>query len=301
MLAPSKLSLIENHPLAPLTTLRVGGSARYFVTVTTKQEAVRAVELARQSGWRFYLLGNGSNLYFDDAGFDGLIIHNRIREGEKIDSDHPEIWSAGAGVSLPQLALRAGREGWGGLEFGVGIPGSVGGAIVMNAGASGSSISDCLLSIECYDQEGYKHLSREEIVFGYRSSPFQKGETIILSAKFLLKRDPEAKKIQQASMDYRRSTQPYGLPSAGCIFRNPQSNGSAQSAGALIDLAGLKEMTCEGAQISSLHANFMINTGQATSKGVSQLIARVRKTILEMHGIELTPEMIYVPPDGGRQ
>lgn len=279
----------RNRPLHNLTTLGVGGPASYFIEVLdipTMQEILR---FCKDQQLSYFILGKGSNLLFDDRGFNGLVIANRIQFLNKIEDN---LWHVGAGYSFSLLGSQTARQGWSGLEFASGIPGSVGGAVYMNAGANGSETCQPLVSVDFVTEEGQLvKLSREELVFSYRTSPFQEKLGAIVGATFRLIKTSEARKKQLEIIEYRKKTQPYDAKSAGCVFRNP----SCAHAGALIDKTGLKGKTIGGAQVSTLHANFIINAGQASSRDILTLIEHVRQEVKTATGFDLEHEVRFIP------
>ena len=260
----------HNEILANYCTFKIGGPADNFVVVETEEELKEAMSMPRAM-----LLGNGSNILFSDKGYRGTIV--KLGEGfSKIEVKGSTI-VAGAGALLVKVANVALENGLSGLEFACGIPGSVGGAMLMNAGAYDHSISELL-----DDKEG----------FGYRQSPFKTKGEIVTSAKFnLLPDDKEQIKARMKDYTQRRtSKQPLSYPSAGSFFKRP----TGYFAGKLIEDAGLKGFSVGGAQISSLHAGFVINTGNATSEDVINLMHHVQETVENKFGVLLEPEVIIV-------
>ena len=236
----------------------------------------------------FFILGKGSNCLFDDQGFNGLVIHN------KIDFCHFEGCrvSVGAGYSFSLLGSQTAKKGFSGLEFASGIPGSVGGAIFMNAGASGQETCQVLEEVLYLElSSGKKLISRDQLSFGHRQSSFQSMSGVILSARFHLLENQDARKNQLAYINNRMKSQPYTQKSAGCVFRNPSKE---ISAGALIDQCGLKGLRCGGAEVSLVHANFIVNISNASSSDVIALIEQVRQRVYEKTKIRLEPEVRLV-------
>jgi UDP-N-acetylmuramate dehydrogenase len=276
--------------LDELTTFGIGGEARLFVEVRTISELQEAILHCREQGLRFFSLGKGSNVLFDDRGFDGAVIHNKITFCEKSHG----AWFVGAGYSFSLLGVQTAREGWTGLEFASGIPGSVGGAVYMNAGANGGETWGPLTEVVFVDDEGkVGHFPKKSLQWGYRFSSFQTMKGVIAAARFQLEPSQEARKAQLQIVDYRMKTQPYKAMSAGCIFRNP----SPEAAGALIEKAGLKGTTIGGAQVSPMHANFIVNTGTAKAQDVLDLADLVRKSVREKTGVTLEMEIRVIPYD----
>jgi UDP-N-acetylmuramate dehydrogenase len=204
----------------------------------------------------------------------------------------PGLFYVGAGYSFSLLGSQTARQGWSGLEFASGIPGSVGGAVYMNAGANGQQTCDTLVSVDYITEEGhYLILPRAELQFAYRTSPFQTQKGAIAGATFQLESSSTARNKQLEIIRYRQDTQPYNAKSAGCVFRNP----SCASAGALIQQCGLKGVSIGGAQISEKHANFLINHQNATAQDILDLIHLVQKEVYHKMEISLDIEICYIP------
>lgn len=275
--------------LAPYTTFGIGGPAKWFAPITNLEEMQRALAFCHQNRIPRIILGKGSNCLFDDKGFNGAILLNKINF---IEEEHNGVFNLGSGYSYARLGAGTSRKGWTGLEFASGIPGTVGGAIYMNAGANGCDTASVLIEAHYLYPDGtLQTFSKEDISFGYRHSIFQKMKGAIVSAKVQLKKSVEAKEKQTAMLAYRTSTQPYGEKSAGCVFRNPEG----ASAGALIDTCGLKGLAVGGAVISPQHANFIVNQGNASAQDVLELVKRVKITVQDQYGIDLVNEVCYVP------
>ncbi len=289
MSQPFRASQFEvDKPLSRLSTFGIGGAARFFVEAQKIEELQSLMSYCHAQKLPFFILGKGSNSLFDDRGFNGLVILNKIAFCK---FDWPVV-HVGAGYSFSLLGTQTARKGWAGLEFASGIPGSVGGAVYMNAGASGVETSETLIEATFINEKGeIEVLKRDQIEFSYRVSSFQKRKGAIASAKFLMMPSEEARKKQLGIIDYRTRTQPYGDKSAGCVFRNPES----QSAGALIQQSGLKGKRIGGAEVSTMHANFLINKGGATSKDILELAAFVKKTVKEKTDVDLEMEIRCIP------
>lgn len=274
--------------LSTLCTFGIGGPARYYVEVREVAVMQSLLLFCKEHALPFFILGKGSNCLFDDQGFNGVVIHNKI---DFLERPAPGRFRAGAGYSFSLLGVQSARDGWSGLEFASGIPASVGGAVFMNAGANGAEVSNAVVSVEFVDENGALHeYAREDLHFSYRTSDFQQMRGAIVSATFALTRSEAARKKQLEIVEYRVKTQPYGEKSAGCIFRNP----SCASAGALIDQAGLKTLSCGNAEVSAMHANFIVNKGQATARDVLQLIEWIKKAVFEKKGVQLESEVRYI-------
>ena len=289
MSQPFRPSQFEvDKPLSQLSTFGIGGPARFFIEVQKIDELQALLSYCYAQKIDFLVVGKGSNCLFDDRGFDGLIIHNKIAFCQ---FDWPII-HVGAGYSFSLLGTQTARKGWSGLEFASGIPGSIGGAVYMNAGASGAETCEALIEVSFVNEKGeLEVLPRDKIDFSYRFSSFQNRKGAIVSAKFLLQPSEDARKKQLGIIEYRTRTQPYSDKSAGCVFRNPE----ARSAGALIQQCELKGKRIGGAEVSTMHANFIVNKGRATAQEILELAAYVKKTVKEKTGVELEMELRYIP------
>lgn len=262
--------------------------AAFYVEVRTVAEMQEALKQCAKLKLDFFILGKGSNCFFDDEGFHGVIIHNKI----DFFKHSAEIFHVGAGYNYSLFGTQTARLGYGGLEFAAGIPASVGGAVYMNAGANGGETSAFLLSVDYVNEQGeFYCLKRKELDFAYRSSSFHQLKGAIVGATFCLEPSETARQKQIEIVKYRQTTQPYKDKSAGCVFRNPEID----SAGQLIDSCGLKGFQIGGAQVSDVHANFLINSSQASSKDFLDLMIHVRKVIESKKGIKLQSEVCYVP------
>ncbi|KAH0464022.1 hypothetical protein IEQ34_006808 [Dendrobium chrysotoxum] len=282
--------------LRDLSTFGIGGPCSFFIEATRPAHLISAARLARSRSLPLLILGRGSNCLFSDRGFDGLVVLNRSSIDETVEVVGPGRVRVGSGYPFNRLGVRTAVEGWGGLEFAGGIPGTVGGAAFMNAGANGQETAEVVESVEVVNREGeIRVLGKEDLKFGYRWSSLQEMDDLagILAVTFRLRPAPAARNRQREFLERRRKTQPISERSAGSVFRNPVSCGVA--AGQLIDIAGLKGCVIGGAKVSELHANFIINTGGATAKDVLALIAFVKDKVDRMFGIELKEEIRYVP------
>lgn len=280
--------------LAAKTTVRVGGGARIYAEPAGIDDLRVLVEAAAVWGLDWFVIGRGSNLLFPDDGFGGLILslrHGYWRGWEVSPDGTVEV---GPGLRMQELAQRAADLGWSGFEFAEGIPGSVGGSLRMNAGAMGSWILDRLVWVETLDPGGVRRRwCREELTVQYRSCP-ELERRIVLRAR--LRREgvetPDAIRGRMAALAARRrATQPTGR-SAGCAFKNPPGD----SAGRLIDAAGLKGYTVGGASVSDVHANFIVNDGTATAGDVGAVMAHVAAVVERVHGVRLEPEIVTPKP-----
>ncbi len=269
------LKITENFPLNTCTTFRCGGPADRLVVVDSKEELLEALKLPRP-----FILGNGSNVLFADAGYRGTVI--KFGPGlSKVQVRGCKV-KAGAGALLANAAKAACAKGLTGMEFATGIPGSVGGAVFMNAGAYDGCIADIVTKVDSMPQ-------LEDYGLSYRHSAFMDRGAIILGAEFTLKRGNKEEidaKVADFSMR-RRTKQPLAYPSAGSFFKRPEG----YFAGKLIQDAGLKGRTVGGAQVSELHAGFIINIGGATTKDITDLMHIVQQEVADRFGVELVPEV----------
>ena len=277
--------------LADFTTWRVGGPAEWLAEPSTLEETVAWIHWAQQNDVNCRIIGAGSNLLIHDDGLPGLSLCLRKLQGVRTDASEGVI-EAMAGEPLPSLARRAARSGLHGLEWSVGIPGTAGGAAVMNAGAQGGCTAERLESVHVLPLNGGESydLPSSELAFGYRHSRLQDGDLVVLSARFRLEpgHDPrELSRVTSGNLNHRTTTQPYQQPSCGSVFRNPEP----QKAGQLIEEQGLKGTRIGGAEVSTLHANFIVNTGDARADDINRLIQLVQDRVEQRHGIRLHPEV----------
>ncbi len=287
--------------LAEFTTWRVGGAAQWFSEPEANDQVIALARWARRRGLPLQVIGAGSNLLISDQGLAGLTLCQRRLQGSQLDGATGLI-EAQAGEPIPTLARRAARAGLGGLEWAVGIPGTVGGAVVMNAGAQGGCTSEWLEDVTVFDPNGDGKpfvLASRDLAFAYRHSRLQQEPLLVLSARFQLEpgHDPAAVSARtSANLHSRTSTQPSQQPSCGSVFRNPEP----EKAGRRVESLGLKGTRIGGAEVSPLHANFIVNTGGATAADVDALIKLVRQRVRESTGIDLHPEVkrLGFPPDG---
>ncbi len=284
-----KSSFLSNVSLKDYCSYGIGGPAKFFAIAHSREELKLYLAEAKKNNQKALVIGKGSNCLFDDRGFDGLVIVNRIQEISWL-SDHV---IAGAGYSFSLLGIQASRKGYSGLEFASGIPGSVGGAVYMNAGALKAETKDVVSEIEFLHENGdIEVFKNEDVQFSYRMSSFQKMKGAILSATFKLVEDSSAKASQEKLLAYRMETQPYKDKSCGCVFRNPEGD----SAGRIIDSLGLKGLSIGGAKISERHANFFVNKDGASATDILHLIEHVQLKA-KQNNIDLEPEVRYIPFD----
>lgn len=282
--------IIENADMRKYTSFKAGGNAKFLVDPQSIDELSTLIGALKKEAVRFFIMGNGTNFVVADEGFDGVII--RLGNGfDKIEQVADNILRAGAGAKLSSVARAALQYGLSGLEFAAGIPGSMGGAVYMNAGAYGGEMRDILISAQVLDIETLEisEMGAVELDFGYRSSALQSNNNIVLSVMLELnKEEPSAISMRMSEFMHKRNEkQPLTLPSAGSFFKRPLNN----YAGALIQDAGLKGMSIGGAQISPLHAGFMVNRDGATATDIENLCALVQNVVYDKFEILLEPEV----------
>ena len=277
----------ENVTLAPYTTMRTGGPAALFAEPRSAQQLAHVHQWAQEKGLSLLILGNGSNLLIADSGFDGLVIHLGRALSEV--SVFANTLTAQAGASLAAAARAAAQASLTGLEFAAGIPGSIGGAVCMNAGAYGGEIAQVIVSARVLTPEGVRMVSRNELSLGYRSSAVMQNGWVVLEATFeLAPGNPDEIKATMADLAARRrEKQPLQYPSCGSFFKRPVG----YYAGALIEQAGLKGYRVGDAQVSELHAGFVINRGHATSSEIYRLMQEVQRRVQAQFGVTLEPEV----------
>ena len=270
------------------TTFRVGGPARYFVSPAGEEELAAVLQLCRKEGMPYYILGNGSNLLISDQGYDGVMIlmGDGFMELKKSDT----LWECGAGLLLSRIAKEALADSLTGFEFAAGIPGTLGGAVVMNAGAYGGEMRDIIRSVRVMDPKGHiLELDASQMDFGYRHSCVAENRYIVLSAKLELQRG-EKDRIQAQMEELaarRREKQPLEYPSAGSTFKRPEG----YFAGKLIQDAGLRGFRIGGAQVSEKHCGFVVNRDQATAEDIRTLCYEIQKKVKDTFGVDLECEI----------
>ncbi len=302
------IAVSEHEPLARHTTFRIGGPADLYAAATTVDQFARLAELAAEHGIPITVLGGGSNVLVSDAGVRGLVIANQARDYEwripnsaAVDTSQPPIHPhliADSGVLLAGLARTAIKAGFAGLEWAVSVPGTVGGAVIGNAGAHGGDIAGNLVAaIVAYPGQGRRTLTTEQMAFTYRSSLLKRqlaageAQPLVLTATFdLISGDATAlAALADNYLARRRASQPVE-PSAGSIFRNPPGD----HAGRLVETVGLKGHRIGGAQISPRHANFIVNVENARAADVQALLNLMQKRVLENSGVKLVPEILFL-------
>ena len=283
--------VLIQEPMKNHTTFRIGGPAACFVRPQDAGQVERILHICRENEVPWFILGNGSNLLVSDRGFDGVIIQiYRNMSRIQVYGHHMTVQ---AGALLSAVAKQALREGLSGLEFASGIPGTVGGAVVMNAGAYGGEMKDVVESVTVLDEEGaVRKLAREELQMGYRTSLVKKkGYTVLEAVLKLNDGDPAAISARMEELKEQRvSKQPLEYPSAGSTFKRPEG----YFAGKLIMDSGLRGFRVGGAQISEKHCGFVINTGDATAEDVVRLIRQVQDIVYEKFHVKLEPEVRFL-------
>ncbi|WP_226665835.1 UDP-N-acetylmuramate dehydrogenase [Metabacillus litoralis] len=281
--------VLENEPLSKHTTIRIGGPAEILIEPSNSEMLTKALEIIKTYGTKWRAIGRGSNLLVADKGIEGVVIKLGSGMDEmEIDGD---VITVGGGYSIIKLATLISKRGLSGLEFSSGIPGSVGGAVYMNAGAHGSDMSKIVKKALVLFEDGtLEWLTNEELEFSYRTSVLQEKRPGICIQVVLQLQEGEKEDIvavMQKNKDYRRDTQPWNFPCAGSIFRNPLPN----YAGQLVEDAGLKGHRIGGAQVSDMHGNFIVNAGGASAQDVFDLIEFVKTKVFEKYGITMETEV----------
>lgn len=292
--------LQRDVPLAPLTTLKVGGAAEWFADVERPDELVELFAIARRCRVVLTLLGGGSNVVVADAGVRGVVVRLRLTAVSRVAA---HVVRAEAGVTINGLVRWTVGRGLAGLERWAGTPGTVGGAIHGNAHWSGRNIGDLVTSVGLMSAAGaIDAVPAAEMGFAYDTSRIQRTREVVVWADFsVAPGDPDGlRAAARESLAYRKRTQPLAQPSAGCMFQNPDPArdpvpaGVPASAGALIDRAGLKGRQLGGARISETHANFVVNTGTATARDIRMLMETARSAVREQFGVVLRDEVVYL-------
>lgn len=294
--APNLACLKPQVSLKSLTTFRVGGQAEWLAMPRHQGEFEQVLDWAIAAGIQITPLGAGSNLLISDRGIAGLVLCTRRWRSTQFD-EFGRV-TAAAGEPLPTLAWKAAKRGCRGLEWAVGIPGTVGGAVVMNAGAHGGCAADSLISATVLDPDlgpepSLGQLTPADLDFRYRTSTLQGGRKIVLEATFQLEpgHDPAVVVADTlAGLNQRRATQPYDMPNCGSVFRNPYP----YMAGVLIEKSGLKGYRIGNAQVSERHANFIVNLGSATATDIQRLIHHVQHEVEVRWAVRLQPEVKFM-------
>lgn len=283
-------SVVVGEPLKRHTSLRIGGPAALFVECATISDLAFATGVLAEEEVEWTVLGKGSNVLASDTGYPGaVLILGRDFKRHSLAGDHLK---SGAGVLLAALVQDAFKAGLSGLEFAVGIPGTVGGALAMNAGTRDEGIGSKVESVTVFvPGRGLVGIRGPEVAWGYRYSDLPRRGIIVETVLRVTGSDEVGiRRSMEASLRRRKRTQPLGVPSAGSTFVNPEGD----SAGRLIEAAGLKGFKIGGAAVSDVHANFIVNTGDATAEDIVALIFVIKETVRELNGIELKPEVRFL-------
>ncbi len=295
-----------DEPMSKHTTFKIGGPAKYFVIVEDIGKLVELLKYLDGAGEKFMMLGGGSNMLISDTGYDGVIIKLQVTS-YKLQND---VIIASAGCTTVEIAQKSIAEKLTGFEWGVGVPGTIGGAVRGNAGAMGGEMKDSVLKVEVYRDGEVIELSREECEFGYRDSVFKHTSDVILRVYLELENteDNELAKKAIEHLQYRNKTQPQGYSSSGCMFKNVEVKSQKSKvksydipqefldkgiipAGWLVDQVGMKGYAVGNAQVSDKHGNFLINTGGATASDMLSIIDEIKTTVYTEYGIELEEEV----------
>ena len=281
----------EKIDLSNYTTIKVGGFAEYFAKPNNTDEFINLIKWSNLNNQSCQIIGAGSNLLINNIFLKGLTICTKKMRSIKIESNSG-IVEAEAGVMLPTMSNMLAKNGLQGGEWAVGIPGTVGGSICMNAGSKKLSLANNLLSVQVIDTKTLKtfEIEKKDINFQYRFSPFQQNNLLIISEKLLFEPKGNIEQLLETTktnLKIKTSSQPYDLPSFGSVFKNPTDT----YAGKLIEELGLKGFKIGGAEISNMHANFIINNSSANSKDILDLITVIQQKVLQKKGIFLQPEV----------
>ncbi len=285
------ITVENNIPLAKFTTFKIGGPAKYFFRAKSKSDFISALTEAKELNIPVFVLGGGSNILVHDNGFDGLVVKSEMNQVSFKDN----AVTAEAGALLNGVISKAVSNSLAGLEFAIGVPASVGGAVWANLGCRGSEISNVVETVKILDDAlNEKQLSKEECDFKYRDSIFKHQPWHVLEVAFKLQpgNKDELRKVLVDLTKLKKSEQNVGEETAGCSFMNPTN--SEKSAGQLIDELDLKGFQIGGAKVSERHANFIINTGNATADDVVQLISVIKQKVRDNLGVQLMEEIEYV-------
>jgi UDP-N-acetylmuramate dehydrogenase len=292
-----KVPILQDYPLAPLTTWKIGGPAEFLAIPRDLEDVYVLMHLAYDRGWPLYFLGRGSNLLIDDGGLPGLTLHlakslqTLERQGDRL--------RAGAGIPLPRLARTMARWGVSGFEFLAGIPGTVGAAVRLNAGAHGQSLAGVLKRVwVATPQLRLLELQAGELGLGYRTSRLLNfPHWLVVEAEFALTSPAAPEEVERRMAEIlvlRRARLPANPRSCGSVFKNPATG---PAAGVLIQEAGFKGRRLGDAQVSRKHANFILNQGRATAAQVKALVAQIQEAVWRSHGVALEREVVFLPDD----
>lgn len=282
------MQMLYNEPMKNHTSFKLGGPADIFIEPDDISELVETIKNLRENSTPYYIIGNGSNILVSDKGLRGAVVKIGEKFGSVDINDNSII--AECGILLSSLSKMAAKSGLTGMEFASGIPGALGGAVTMNAGAYGGEMKDIIEWVEVLDMDlKLKKLQNAEMRFGYRKSIIEPGKHIVIRCCIRLKKGnpEEINRIMAELTEKRKSKQPIHLPSAGSTFKRPEGH----FAGKLIEDAGLRGFSLGGAQVSDLHCGFVVNNGDATAQDVYDLIKHVQKAVYEKFNVKLEPEV----------
>ncbi len=288
-----KEKILINEPMSKHTSFKIGGNADVFIEPSEIEEIVEILNYAKKENIRINIIGNGTNLLVKDGGIRGITIKPNFKKITKEILQDEIVYNCGSGISLSLIANEALKDGATGLEFAYGIPGSLGGAVYMNAGAYGGEMKDVVFETTFLDETGNVHtIKNEEHQFEYRSSVFQKKNTIIIKSKLKLKKGKktEIEAKMNENMQSRKEKQPLEFPNAGSVFKRGENFIAAK----LIDECGLKGAKIGGAEVSQKHAGFIINRGNATANDVINLISKIKNVVKEKTGFEIKEEILII-------
>ncbi len=292
-----KEQILCDEPMTKHTSFKVGGKADFFITAKTIEQVKKVVNVIKENKIPYFVIGNGSNLLVKDGGVRGVVLKVDLKEVTIQKKETEILVTAGAGVLLGFLSRKMKQQNIAGLEFACGIPGTIGGAIWMNAGAHGNEMKDIVVSTTVLDETGnLQTLSKEEQNFSYRSSIFQQNRQTIILETTLKVKEGNAEEIEQKMEEYtnyRKTTQPIEYPSAGSTFKRGTDFITAK----LIDECGLKGYGVGGAEVSCKHAGFVINKNKATASDILELIEQIRKHVREKFQKELELEVQIIGED----
>ena len=286
-----KENILCNEPMSRHTTFRVGGEAKCLIRITDKEQLKKIVPYLHMTGQKYFILGNGSNLLVGDRGYPGIVV--KLEDGKDGIIVEGERMKVSAGTLLARAAAKARDYGLSGMEFASGIPGTIGGAIVMNAGAYGGEMKQIVESVEVMSREGeILTLDNDTMEFGYRTSVVKNRPFIVLEAVLALKKgdkDGISGRMEELARQ-RKENQPLEYASAGSTFKRPEG----YYAGKLIMDAGLRGFSVGGARVSEKHCGFIINTGNATAEDIREVIEEVQRRVKEKFGVALEREVIFL-------
>lgn len=290
--AAADTDLIENERMARHTSYRIGGRAELFLTCHSYHALRRAIDVLQREEVPWVIIGKGSNILVSDAGFDGAVITLGREFSRTVAGEDGTTLTVGAGALLARVVNEAMKRSLTGLEFAVGIPGTLGGAVSMNAGTRTEWIGSVVEEVLTYKHgAGIRHYTHDDIAWGYRACSLPRDEIVLEATLGLSPGDKAAiRSAMEDSLSRRRRTQPLGSATCGSVFKNPEG----KSVGAMVEGCGLKGFSVGGAEISTIHGNFIVNTGTATSADVAAVIKRVYEEVRETYGIELQPEVKFL-------